>query len=95
MEAQLQSRPQLYFWPSALPDQRWTTWRSPLDAPSLAQVINLEGHQTIERNGNFDHEWRIHGKLYEGFPKNPANFLTKAVGGASFAHDRSMVMNIQ
>ena len=27
--------------------------------------------------------------------KNPANFLTKAVGGASFAHDRSVVMNIQ
>ena len=27
--------------------------------------------------------------------KNPANFLIKVVGGASFAHDRSMIMNIQ
>ena len=78
--AQLQGRPQLYFWPSALPDQRWTTWRSPLDAPSLAQVINLEGHQTIECNGNFYQEWRIHGKFFHADDK----FMEKAADAAWF-----------
>ena len=78
--AQLQGRPQLYFWPSALPDQRWTTWRSPLDAPSLAQVINLEGHQTIERNVNLYQEWRIHGKFFHGDDK----FMEMAADAAWF-----------
>jgi len=62
--AQLQGGPQLYFWPSALPEQRWTTWRSPLDAPWLKHVAALEGHQRIKRSdGTFDSKWRVHGRF--------------------------------
>ena len=53
--AQLQGGPQLYFWPSALAEQRWTTWRSPLEAPQLVHVIALEGHQRIERGDGVFH----------------------------------------
>ena len=67
--AQVQGQQQLYFWPRVLPEQRWTTWRSPLDAPSLAQVYALEGHQVIERGDSFYREWRVHGKFYHADDK--------------------------
>ena len=48
--AELPSGPHVYFWPSALAEQRWTTWRSPLDAPALRTAFKLEGHQEITKD---------------------------------------------
>jgi hypothetical protein len=79
--AQLQSGPRVYFWPSALAEQRWTSWRSPLDTPQLMRAIALEGHQRIERgDGTFDSEWRVHGR----FRHDDDMFMQEAADAAEF-----------
>lgn len=79
--AQLHGGPQVYFWPSALPEQRWTTWRSPLEAPQLVHVIALEGHQRIERgDGAFESKWRVHGR----FRHDDDKFMEAEANSAAF-----------
>ena len=62
--AELPSGPHVYFWPSALAEQRWTTWRSPLDAPALCTAFKLEGHQEITKDDDsVVDEWRVYGEF--------------------------------
>ena len=81
--AQLQSGPRVYFWPSSLAEQRWTSWRSPLDAPALCTAVKLEGHQEITKDdGSIADEWRVYGEFRHGEEKfedvSEAEFVSTA-----------------